>query len=122
MEIHNRKQLRETRKRLRNHSTSAEAVLWTYLKGRQVKSRKFRRQHSVGIYILAFYCPEEHLAVELDGQGHFTVAGWEADLERDQYLQSLHIRTIRFENREVFDDPEGLIERIEAMFTKCTNI
>ena len=118
MEIHNRKYLKQNRKDLRSYGTSAEAVLWRYLKGKQLQGRKFRRQHSVDNYILDFYCPAEHLAVELDGQGHFTNAGWEADQEREQHLRTHSIRTIRFENREIFDDPEGVIERIAAMFKK----
>jgi len=50
--------------------TPAEAKLWTYLKGKQLEGRKFRRQHSVSQYILDFYCPASKLAIELDGQAH----------------------------------------------------
>ena len=50
--------------------TPAEAKLWTYLKGKQLEGRKFRRQHSVRQYILDFYCPASKVAIELDGQAH----------------------------------------------------
>ena len=48
----------------------------------QVCGKKFRRQHSVGNYILDFYCPECRLAVELDGQGHFNSMTSEHDYRR----------------------------------------
>ena len=73
--IHNKIELKGKRKFLRNNSASAEAMLWLLLKGKQLEGRKFRRQHSVGNYVLDFYCPSEKLAVELDGEPHFTDEG-----------------------------------------------
>ena len=62
--------LKAIRRDLRNNSTPAERALWQGLKSRQLQGRKFRRQHSVSRYVLDFYCPEERLAVELDGSVH----------------------------------------------------
>ena len=50
MRVFNRKYLKSKRKYLRNNSTEAEILLWTYLKGKQLNGRKFRRQQSVGNY------------------------------------------------------------------------
>jgi very-short-patch-repair endonuclease len=44
---------------LRNNSTSAEAALWNLLKNKQLEGRKFRRQQSIGKYIVDFYCSQE---------------------------------------------------------------
>ena len=66
----NLKALRPIRRDLRNHATAAERALWQMLKGRQLHGRKFRRQRSVGAYVLDFYCPSERLAVEVDGSVH----------------------------------------------------
>ncbi|WP_143525188.1 endonuclease domain-containing protein, partial [Labilibacter marinus] len=63
----NRPELIKKRKQLRNNSTPAECELWNYLKGKKVCRLKFRRQYSVGKYVLDFYCPELKLAIELDG-------------------------------------------------------
>ena len=52
--IMNKSDVTGNRKELRNHSTSAEATLWKMLKGKQIAGLKFRRQHSVGPYILDF--------------------------------------------------------------------
>ena len=65
--LHNQKHLKLRRRRLRNAATPAERALWLMLKGRQLGGRKFRRQHSIGPYIVDFYCPGERLIVELDG-------------------------------------------------------
>ena len=116
--IHNLKLLKEKRKQLRNNLTSAEATLWKMLQNSQIDGRKFRRQHSVGFYILDFYCPSEKLAVELDGEHHFTSAGFEKDEKRTEYLNSLNIRVIRFENKEVFEQTESVLQTIRDNFLK----
>lgn len=114
--IYNRKGLKDYRKQLRNNLTSAEATLWKLLKGKQLEGRKFRRQFSVENYILDFYCPSERLAVELDGAGHFTEDGFLYDEERTKVLNSLDIKVIRFENKEVFDSPEHVLHAIKSQF------
>ena len=115
--INNRPELKAFRKDLRNNLTSAEATLWIHLKGRKLGGRKFRRQFSIENYIIDFYCPAEKLAIELDGAGHFTSAGFEYDEERTKQLNTHGIRVIRFENREVFDDLESVLEEIKNNFT-----
>jgi very-short-patch-repair endonuclease len=115
-QIHNRIELKVFRKNLRNNSTSAEATLWLQLKNSQLDGRKFRRQHSVGAYILDFYCPAEKLCIELDGADHYTGNGEAYDEERTKYLNSLNIRVIRFENKEVFQAIEYVLGRIRSCF------
>jgi very-short-patch-repair endonuclease len=102
------------RKKLRNHGTSAEAVLWTLLKGQQVDGFRFRRQHGVGPYILDFYCPQLRLAIELDGEVHVNTE--EYDEARSRYLaQVAGIRVIRFENRVVFEHFSAIVEGIREV-------
>src|SRR5688572_7570971 len=79
--------LQTFRTELRKHLTPAEAALWNYLKRSQLDGRKFRRQHSVGDYILDFYCPAERLAVELDGQVHRRYGAAFYDRERSLFLE-----------------------------------
>jgi len=59
MQVHNRKYLKDRRKELRNNSTQAEKFLWHYIKDSKLEGRKIRRQHSIGNYIVDFYCPEK---------------------------------------------------------------
>ncbi len=114
--IHNKKSLLENRRTLRNNPTGAEKVLWRYLKGSQQANHKFRRQHSVGNYILDFYCPEELLAVELDGANHFTEEGKGNDKERDEFLASLNIKVLRFENKQIFENIKEVLGEIKRSF------
>ena len=97
--IHNRKEFEDRRKHLRKKLTAAEATLWSLLKGEQLDGRKFRRQHSVDKYVLDFYCPSEKLAIELDGEHHFTDGGLAYDEKRTNYLNSLNVQVLRFVQR-----------------------
>ena len=49
----------------------------------ELDGKKFRRQHSVGNYILDFYCPAEKIAIELDGMPHFSIIG-EKKIEKER--------------------------------------
>ena len=85
-------------KELRKNLTPAEAKLWTYLKSSQLEDRKFRRQHSIENYILDFYCPQENLAIELDGEVHKGVSQRKYDKNRDNFLWSKGIKVLKQEN------------------------
>ena len=108
--------LKERRKELRNNLTSAEATLWIYLQRSQLEGRKFRRQHSIANYIVDFYCPTEKLAIELDGEQHYTSEGIKYDARRTAFLECYGIRVIRFENMDVLTNLEFVLERICAAF------
>ncbi|MBL7961016.1 DUF559 domain-containing protein [bacterium] len=114
--IHNLKYLKPYRKSLRNHGTSAEATLWKSLQKRQLDRRKFRRQHSIGNFIVDFFCYEEKLAIELDGSVHSDPLVAMNDEKKTEYLKSHGIRVIRFENRAVFENLDGVLEMISASF------
>ncbi len=110
--LHNKRELKETRKKFRRNATSAEAVLWKMLKHKQIQGLKFRRQHSVCKLILDFYCPEKKLAIELNGEYHAIPGKETLDSKRDNFLISLGIKILRFENKIVFEDPVLIIEEI----------
>ena len=118
--LHNRRYLKEIRKSLRNNSTSAESVLWTILKNKQVAGLKFRRQHSIGNYIVDFYCPKLNLIIELDGEYHASYHAIIRDEKRDKYMESYGLTVLRFENRIVFENPEEIINQILEVSKKNT--
>ena len=113
---HNWKHLKEKRRSLRNNGTAAEATLWTLLSNSQLEGRKFRRQHSIKNYIVDFYCHSEKLAIELDGDVHFSEQSLAYDKRRDAELDSLGIKVIRFENEEVFRATTAVLEKIKSCF------
>lgn len=100
------------RKILRNNSTFFEAILWKVLKAKQVNGLKFRRQHSIGRYILDFYCPSIKLGIELDGNSHYTQSGLDNDEKRTAFLNDNGISIMRFENKIVTNNPGHIVECI----------
>jgi very-short-patch-repair endonuclease len=50
--------------------------------------------------------------VELDGGQHYKQEGIRRDQVRDKYLEGLGLRVLRFSDREVFKNIEGVLERI----------
>jgi very-short-patch-repair endonuclease len=111
--IYNTRSNKNFRKQLRNSLTAAEAVLWQNLRGRQLLGKKFRRQVSIGRYIVDFYCPEARLVIELDGDRHFSITIDEYEAQRTKYLEEDGLRIIRFENKELYDNLEGVLETIK---------
>ena len=93
-------------------------MMWKVLKNRQVSGVRFRRQFSVGAYILDFYCPELKLCIELDGAGHYNSEGLRHDYVRDKYLSELGIRVLRFENRAVLKMQPVMLAEIEAVIAE----
>lgn len=112
-QIHNLKYLKVTRKKLRNNATKAEQFLWNFLKGRQIKNTKFRRQHSIGNYIVDFYCPEKKLAIEIDGSIHETKEVKINDKEKAETLNFYNIQILRFNNEDVFDNIVNVLNKIK---------
>lgn len=107
--LHDRPELRERRRDLRRNATRVERLLWSALRGRRADGARFRRQHSVGPYVLDFYCPRVRLAIELDGSSHDNDALQRRDAARDRYLEACGIRVIRILNNEVEHDLDGVV-------------
>jgi very-short-patch-repair endonuclease len=118
MPILNSKKLKFYRRKLRNRSTSAESVMWTMLKSRNIEGKKFRRQYSIDFNIVDFCCPEEKIIIELDGHYHGDYHKIEQDKIRDEKLAGMGYRILRFENRIVFQDPEIIVNGIKSILYK----
>ncbi len=111
--VMNTSDMKDLRRQLRSNGTPAEGALWNILKGRQIEGLQFRRQYSVGHYILDFYCPALKLAIELDGDYHYYGANPERDMARDRdLLQTYGIKTLHFENKVVFNQPQAIVNSI----------
>lgn len=96
------------RKELRREMTPTEKLFWQKISNRQFLNLKFRRQHGIGQYIVDFYCPERKLIIEIDGDSHAETEGY--DKKREQYFYSLGYRTVRYTNRDIFNNIEGVFE------------
>jgi very-short-patch-repair endonuclease len=100
------------RRALRRTSTDAEALLWARLRAKRFTGLKFRRQHPCGSYILDFYCPARHLAIELDGGQHFDKAAQDYDRRRTAFLARQGISVLRFPNDVVLRELGAVLEVI----------
>ena len=103
--------LRELRREHRKYPTKAEAILWEHLRDRRLAGAKFRRQKSIGRYIADFYCAEHRLIIELDGGVHRMQL--EYDQLRQAELEAQGYIVLRFSNKQIMNDLEGVLREIE---------
>ncbi len=69
-----------------------------------------------------FYCPSEKLCVELDGEGHYSLSGYDDDQKRTLFLNDFGIRVCRIENKRVFENIEGVLLEISGNFFTTPSI
>ncbi len=108
--VHDLTTSKTRRKNLRQNSTPQEVILWSKLRGSGL-GFKFRRQHSIGSFIVDFYCSEKKLIIEIDGSQH--VDNKRYDEERSKYLEGMGYKVVRFWNNEINTNIEGVIMKIE---------
>ena len=112
--IYTRNSEKALRQSLRAEMPNAESVLWSKLRKRQLLGYEFRRQYSVGTFVVDFYCTELRLAIEVDGDSHYQNGAHSRDREREAFIKSLGIDFLRFRNIEVFEQLNEVLEAKKA--------
>ncbi|PJF31254.1 MAG: hypothetical protein CUN51_05150 [Candidatus Thermofonsia Clade 1 bacterium] len=107
--------LKHFAREMRRNPTPAEEHLWQHLRRAQRHGVKFRRQHTIGQFVVDFYAHEAHLIVEVDGEIHERTQ--EYDALRTQVLESMGFRVLRFTNDEVFNQTVSVLKRIDEALT-----
>ena len=92
----------------------AEQKLWHHLRGKRLNGIKFRRQQTIGGYIVDFVSMEHRLIIELDGGQHSEQI--EYDERRTAFLNAQGYRVLRFWNNEVLQQTEAVLEKIIEMY------
>ena len=100
----------DLKRRLRSDMTGPETRLWSRQRARQLQGLKFRRQHGIGPYIVDFYCPEQFLVIEVDGDSHADADQILKDQLRDRYFQSLGLRVVRYINDDILKNLDRALE------------
>ena len=95
---------------LRQNQTNAEKALWYQLRERRLTNYKFRRQVTIGHYVVDFVCMSARLIVELDGGQHARQVIY--DEARTHYLQREGYEVPRFRNNEVLTNMEGVLNTL----------
>ena len=110
--LHYHAPLKRLARRLRRDMTDAEHKLWFNLRRKQLDGVPCYRQKPIGPYIVDFYLPRIGLVIEVDGSQHTTAAGTAVDRVRTAYLESLGLKVIRFDNRQVLEETQAVLEAI----------
>jgi very-short-patch-repair endonuclease len=100
----------EKARALRRKATGAEQRLWRHLRDRRLCGYKFRRQQSIGRYIVDFICKEQGLVVELDGRQHAEQEDY--DKAWTARLEACGFQVIRFANYDALKNTDEVLSRI----------
>ena len=114
--------LKQFARELRARSTDAESLLWSVVRARRLLGLKFRRQHPIERYIIAYYCEDLSWAIELDGGGHNTAESRRYDAERSACLARHGITVTRYWNHEVLADFETVMESMYRTAMKLKGV
>ncbi|MEM7659013.1 MAG: endonuclease domain-containing protein [Bacteroidota bacterium] len=109
--LHNLPYLREKRRALRKRMTPCEQLVWLRVRKSQLGLR-IRRQHSIGNFIVDFYCARRGLIIEIDGKYHEDPMVALYDEYREHSLREMGFDFLRFKNEEVLTNLDQVIEQI----------
>lgn len=105
------KKLLERSRELRREMTRQEKHLWyDFLRQYPLKIYK---QRSIDCFIADFYCSAARLVIEVDGGQHYTEEGLAYDKERTEAIEKHDLKVIRFTNKEVDQQFEGVCWKID---------
>ncbi|MEQ9424661.1 MAG: endonuclease domain-containing protein [Cyclobacteriaceae bacterium] len=110
--------LRDLARKLRKDMTLSEVLLWTELRNKQLMGYDFDRQKPIDNYIVDFYCKELMLAIEIDGDSHDDEESARNDLKRQERLESLDVRFLRFDDLDVKKRMGWVLDQIEHWIRK----
>ena len=108
--------LLENARELRKNMTRQESHLWyDFIKNRP---EHWYKQRVIGNYIVDFYCPSRHLALELDGSQHYEEDAVKYDENRTRFLNSKGIKVIRILNADINKNFEAVCLMLENEIMK----
>lgn len=109
---YNRK-LKELARKLRQNMTSSEVLLWDQLKQKKMLGFDFDRQRPIDNFIVDFYCKDLMLAIEVDGSSHNHEESFKADVKRQNILEKLGVRFLRFDDLEVKKNMSNVLRTLQ---------
>ena len=101
-----KKELVANAQNLRKNMTDEEKHLWyDFLKNLPVT---VNRQKNIGNYIVDFLISSSNLVIELDGSQHWNEENKENDKKRDEYLGQKDLTVLRYSNKEINENFDGV--------------
>ena len=113
--------LKQPSRELRKNLTDAERLLWSRLRGKQMLGVQFYRQKPIGPFIVDFYAHVVALVVEVDGGQHYEPEHARKDAERDRCLADVGIMVVRFNNLQVLQETDAVVEELLAVIRERQN-
>ena len=92
----------------------SEVLLWIYLKNNQL-GFKFRRQQSIGKYIVDFYCPAVNLVIEIDGATHGDDQVRDNDIKKEEFLTKKGFVVKMYKDEQIFTNLEYALEDVSSL-------
>lgn len=102
------KRLTKTARKLRRNMTDAELKLWSRVRNRQLEDTKFVKQFQIGPHVADFAARNLKLIIELDGGQHNKAK----DAARTSLIEAHGYRVLRFWNKDVMQNINGVLEAI----------
>jgi very-short-patch-repair endonuclease len=107
---------------LRKDSTETEKIFWNIVRNRKFYNKKFHRHYPIfyeitgkeSFFVADFYCFQERLVIELYGKYH--KYRFKVDKDRAKILNYLGLLIIRFNNKEILEDIDKVLETIKNNF------
>jgi len=101
--------------------TPEERIFWEHVRGNKVLGLQFRRQQPIEGFIADFYCNKARCVVEIDGGIHDNPEQRKIDEHRKRVFESRGLIELRFTNKEIRNDMEGVMQRlVETLKSKMT--
>lgn len=120
--LYNKSSEKDKRRSLRNNMPPAEKLVWSKIRNKQIEGCRFRRQYSIGAFVIDFYSPELRLALEIDGDSHFVDGAQTYDNERELFLEDQGTKILRFTNSQVYQDLDTVLEAISTKIQELRNL
>ena len=103
-------------KTLRKNMTPAERKLWNECLS--LLGIRVYRQRPIGNFIVDFYCSSRKLVIEVDGDSHTPKPAKIYDQERTNVFNGYGLQVVRFTNREVLTELEGVCLKVAELLGK----
>ena len=112
--------LEELSRYLRDFSSNAEIILWNHLKDKQLGC-EFTWQHPIGDYVVAFFCEEKKLAIDVESEAHTHPDAYFAAVRKQEDLKEMGIRVLRLREEDVVEDMEMATSEIEKALNQSVS-
>ena len=106
------RKLKGVAQEMRREPTPAEKTLWQHLRNRQLRGERFRRQHTIGPFVVDFVCLNKRLIIEVDGEIHRQQIDY--DEQRQHWLEANEFRVLRFTNEQIIQSIDAVVDAIMA--------